>query len=376
MVHERMSLLLDGQYDSDPVRVFVKQEPHTREKAEIDRWRLIWLVSFVDQIIDAILFDPSLDAEIKNHEKIPSKTGWTWHKGGMRRLYTDLDTGRPGMKYGSLDKKFWDWSAHLSVYDADEQTRKRTCITPDSKDKQDFFSIMTMRYDLLKAEPTQPTGACMQFSDGQVFLQTAGGIVKSGSKITISLNGRGQIYLKICFCEETQPDGYVEELHKLASMGDDSLERLGNIDVDQYAEWLRAHGYYPKYADIGKLMDMHFCSHGFRDLKNGAIVGESLNKLKHVFALNWRMPEKVDTLPEMVSSYLIEHVTDKDTDFYYYLRALMTELDPTQLRSTEYYMRLHTGFESGLNEEDLDVVLEPRWDRNELVDDYFLADHN
>jgi len=219
MVHERMSLLLDGQYDSDPVRVFVKQEPHTREKAEIDRWRLIWLVSFVDQIIDAILFDPSLDAEIKNHEKIPSKTGWTWHKGGMRRLYTDLDTGRPGMKYGSLDKKFWDWSAHLSVYDADEQTRKRTCITPDCKDKQDFFFIMTMRYDLLKAEPTQPTGACMQFSDGQVFLQTAGGIVKSGSKITISLNGRGQIYLKICFCEETQPDGYVEELHKLASMG-------------------------------------------------------------------------------------------------------------------------------------------------------------
>jgi len=88
------------------------------------------------------------------------------------------------------------------------------------------------------------------------------------------------------------------------------------------------------------------------------------------------MPEKVDTLPEMVSSYLIEHVTDKDTDFYYYLRALMTELDPTQLRSTEYYMRLHTGFESGLDDGDLGIVLEPRWDRNELVDDYFLADHN
>ncbi len=348
MVKERMDLLLSGQYDSDPVRVFVKQEPHTVEKAKISRWRLIWLVSFVDQIIDAIVFDASLQAEIDVHDSIPSRTGWSWYKGGMKRLYDRLYSAEEGMQYGSLDKKFWDWSAGVDIYDMDESSRKRLCLNSDSLEcrAEDFFYLMSMRYDILKANPNEDTGARMQFSDGEVYYQTTGGIVKSGSKITISLNGRAQIYLKLCFCEEVLPGGFDESLHRLNSMGDDSLERLCGVNVDQYAEWLRAHGYHPKYADIGPLTKMHFCSHSFRFISPGTIVGESLNKVKHVFCLKWRSPEAEDTLPEMVSSYLIEHVTDSDRTFYLYLRKLMAQLDVTALRSDEYYMRLHTGHET------------------------------
>jgi hypothetical protein len=46
--------LVEGNF-CDPVRVFIKAEPHSTNKVNQDRWRLIFAVSVVDQIIERLL---------------------------------------------------------------------------------------------------------------------------------------------------------------------------------------------------------------------------------------------------------------------------------------------------------------------------------
>lgn len=60
---------------SDPVRVFVKQEPHKLAKIQQGRFRLISSVSLLDSLIERILYQRRAKFEIANWDSIPSKPG-------------------------------------------------------------------------------------------------------------------------------------------------------------------------------------------------------------------------------------------------------------------------------------------------------------
>lgn len=54
-VWDRFNNLVSGNLQCDPIKVFVKQEPHKRKKLDEGRLRLISSVSLIDTIIDRIL---------------------------------------------------------------------------------------------------------------------------------------------------------------------------------------------------------------------------------------------------------------------------------------------------------------------------------
>ena len=60
---------------ADPVRWFIKYEPHAMRKSTTKKWRLIMSVSVVDQIIERLLFSNQNSVEIRNHLAIPSQPG-------------------------------------------------------------------------------------------------------------------------------------------------------------------------------------------------------------------------------------------------------------------------------------------------------------
>jgi hypothetical protein len=59
----------------DPVRLFVKQEPHPRRKIEQRRFRLISSVSLADQLVERLLFGYQNRMEIALWRTTPSKPG-------------------------------------------------------------------------------------------------------------------------------------------------------------------------------------------------------------------------------------------------------------------------------------------------------------
>ncbi len=333
-IKERIEQLKKGELVSDLVRLFVKQEPHSKEKADLERWRLIWLVSFTDQVIDALLFDPSIDSEIEHHRTIPSKPGWTWLKGGLNDFKNQMDDFSD--KLGTSDKSSWDWTVQYWEYLCDLERRQRLCINPDHPSAQEFFYLQKLRYQILSCGK-------IQFSDGEAFQQTINGIVRSGSKITISINSFCQVFNKVLYCEAFCEGGFQEKKHKIAAIGDDAFERFHGIDIDHYKKFLEETcGHIVKYIQLGKFMDLHFCSHNFT-MYNGICVGVPDNLDRHLYRLKIKEKSKIGYLTEQLASYCIEHAHNPVAFKIFYDK--LVQLDQSKARSPQYYKDLHTGFE-------------------------------
>jgi hypothetical protein len=107
-------LVLNNPYETvkknyvDPVRVFVKNEPHTLKKIEEKKYRLISSVSLVDQVIERLLHSQINQTEIDNWEAIPSMPGIG--------LTTDEDFRKIAKLIKKIDNPVqtdvsgWDWS--------------------------------------------------------------------------------------------------------------------------------------------------------------------------------------------------------------------------------------------------------------------------
>lgn len=92
---------------SDPINIFIKDEPHSNSKAEQKRWRLISGCSITDNIVDRVLFGNFMNAVDHKAKRLQTKAlaGWTPLAGGYKRLAKMLD------KPQSSDKRAWDWTA-------------------------------------------------------------------------------------------------------------------------------------------------------------------------------------------------------------------------------------------------------------------------
>lgn len=335
MCERRLEAMENGELDKDPVRLFIKREGHSLEKAQLKRWRLIWSVGLIDQLLDAFFFDPSLRSEVINCEKIPSKPGWSWNYGGMQRLYNEMWV-MPD-EFCALDKRFWDFTLQEWQYNWDFEVRKRLCMSPDDENTRSFLKMMELRYKVLKTSR-------IVLSDGRMWDQNVWGITKSGSKITISINSRVQVLLKVLYC--IQKFGYFDRLkHYIVAMGDDSLERCVGIDVKDYAEFIEKCGHYVKYSNKGKLMEMNFCSHKF-GMVDGTIVPIPINEDKHQFNISY--PEKNDHVGEMLFGYCMEYAFHPHFDVWH--KQLAT-LRPDLWRSKEWFQSIITGYESKKKED-------------------------
>lgn len=202
---------------SDPIRTFIKQDPHKVSKIESERYRIISSVSIIDQLIDSMLFGECNDEITRNWPLLPSKVGWTPLKGGHRHI--------PKKGMSASDKSAWDWVAPPWALELCYTIRESLCLNINDLWKD----LASWRYKELFYNPI------FILSNGLLLKQLVPGIMKSGCFNTITDNSIMQVLLHIRVCLELGiPIGVI------LAMGDDVLQQL----IDRLQEYYDRLGQY------------------------------------------------------------------------------------------------------------------------------------
>ncbi|QKI29247.1 hypothetical protein 2 [Teucrium fruticans sobemo-like virus] len=203
---------------ADPIRLFVKPEPHKEAKISDGRFRLISSVSVVDQIIDHMLHD-EYDAQLAaNWMTHPPKVGWTPFIGGWKAFPR---YERPL----ALDKKAWDWTVRPWLLWMSLEHRKRRC----SNLTQEWVSLAEMRWKHLYGAPVFVT------SGGALLQQNTPGVRKSGCVTTLTDNSLEQDILHRRVSLEMVREGHPCPPPLWGCMGDDTYQEAPS-NVQRYVD--------------------------------------------------------------------------------------------------------------------------------------------
>ena len=228
----------------DPVRLFVKQEPHASRKVKEGRFRLISSVSLVDQLVERMLFGPQNQLEIAEWERIPSKPGMGLSlRRQAKSLFDDLRVKHSRCPAAEADISGFDWSVQDWELWADVEMR-----------------IVLGGFGPLLARAARNRFSCFmnsvfQLSDGTLIEQLAPGIMKSGSYCTSSTNSRIR-----CLMAELIGSPWC------IAMGDDSVEGWVEGAKEKYMSLGHVCKDYKPCATTtsGCLYEVEFCSHVVR----------------------------------------------------------------------------------------------------------------
>lgn len=180
-VKDRYDSVTKGERVADPLKVFVKQEPHKRTKLQEGRIRLIMSVSLVDTIVDRILFRRIMYRATQNFSKTNIMIGWSPVSGGYRLIQAKF----AGVDTISIDKKSWDWTVKIWLLHA-----VKDLIVRLANDAPEWWlKAVDTRFHMLFEDPT------FIFGDGVTSKQRMPGIMKSGCYLTILINSLAQLIL-------------------------------------------------------------------------------------------------------------------------------------------------------------------------------------
>jgi hypothetical protein len=238
---------------ADPIRVFIKSEPMKRSKIENERYRLIWSISLIDQLLERVLWYEQTKEEISAWETIPSKPGMGLHDDGLNKLARSivnlavLNARHTGsMELVDRDVKGSDmqvpsWAllaAHASAW------AQYWWLGSDS----DWFRIHLARHRVA----VRPL-ACT--SDGQAHCLDRDGLVLSGRFVTSFINSRLYTALSLLRGEMAM------------AMGDDTIEtnttKMSTADI---VGFYGALGFPTEVSthDLSREAEVEFCSMKFR----------------------------------------------------------------------------------------------------------------
>lgn len=255
---------------ADPLKVFVKREPHKRAKIEDERFRLILAVSLVDAMVDRIAFG-WLARNVLASRSTPVRIGFSLIDGGWREfrkkyLYRTVT---------AIDKSSWDWTVTEWLIEAMQSLVERLA----EGCPQWQLELMRRRFDKLFRQ------AVFKFDDGTMVQQVGVGVMKSGCYLTIILNSMGQLLCHYLAAKEAgiSPEGDMDIL------GDDTIQ--GEIDnLEGYLAAFQSLGVIVK-AQTGSVIEFA----GFIFTENTV---EPAYTAKHMFKMS-----SCDQLAEMLTSY-------------------------------------------------------------------------
>uniref|UniRef100_A0AB39A5G1 P1-P2 fusion protein n=1 Tax=parsley polerovirus TaxID=3238334 RepID=A0AB39A5G1_9VIRU len=246
----------------DPIRLFVKGEPHKQSKLDEGRYRLIMSVSLLDQLVARVLFQSQNKLEIALWRAVPSKPGFGLSTDGQIEDFTDCLAKQVGVTPDEAienwkeylvptDCSGFDWSVSDWLLEDDMEVRNRLTIDCSPL-------LRKLRAGWLKCI----SNSILCLSDGTLLAQTKPGVQKSGSYNTSSSNSRIRVMA-----------AYHSGASWAMAMGDDALESK-NTDLSVYKEL----GFKVEVSE-----QLEFCSHIFkeRSLAIPVNVNKMLYKLIH-----------------------------------------------------------------------------------------------
>jgi hypothetical protein len=216
----------------DPVRVFVKQEPHNSEKVLQGRLRLISSVSVVDSLVERYFSFDLNKKEIANWTKIPSKPGIHFCDGtdvssDVSRLVDPVEADVSG----------WDWSVSEQELMLESIMRSRLCSWQEGTP---MWRLVRSRYMCLSR-------SVFVTSDGYLYEQTIYGAMKSGCYNTSSSNSRIRVLVDRALGS------------RCIAMGDDSVGEYIPDAVSKYESL----GHVVKMYNRVSHSSFEFCSHQY-----------------------------------------------------------------------------------------------------------------
>lgn len=217
---------------SDPIKVFVKQEPHKVAKIREGRFRLISAVSVVDTMVDRILYSVWHRKALANIGRTPCLLGWSPTQGGYRFLQRCF----MGKKVLCLDKSMWDWTVDERMIAFWLHFVLNLPINPPHWWKH----LVEQRFRALYRD------AEFQFSDGVRVRQPGWGVQKSGCYLTLILNSVGQSFCHYLANEKLGLDLLQNQPY---AIGDDTIQESFE-QVEEYAREISEMGYRVKDLNI------------------------------------------------------------------------------------------------------------------------------
>lgn len=249
----------------DPIRLFVKGEPHKQSKLDEGRYRLIMSVSLVDQLVARVLFQNQNKREIACWRAVPSKPGFGLSTDDQVAEFTAAlakDFGVTPDDFVSHWHQFvlptdcsgFDWSVAEWMLQDDMEVRNR--LTENNNDLTRHLRACWLRCI---------SRSVLCLSDGSLLAQEIPGVQKSGSYNTSSSNSRIRVMA-----------AYHSGATWCCAMGDDALESVDS-DLDHY----KTLGF---KVEVSKQLE--FCSHIFEKPDLALPVNTAKMLYKLVFGYN------------------------------------------------------------------------------------------
>lgn len=242
----------------DPVRLFIKQEPHTIKKDQEGRWRLISSVSLTDQVVERLLFQVQNEMEIDNWETCPSKPGIGL---SLDEQASSLYNSVSGRLAGAESDDIEGWDFNVKEWQMRLEARARVALARASA-RSIFGRIVRARLWCLSR-------SVFVTSAGKMWYQTVAGWMKSGCYITSSGNSRMRVVL-----------AWVIGCLWCIAMGDDSVHHIAPGGFEKCQEL----GFRIKASRPCADGSFEFCSHVFKR-GPGGVVAQPLNWAKSAFRL-------------------------------------------------------------------------------------------
>lgn len=279
-VLDRFQTLLRGEEYADPIKLFIKQEPHKKTKIKDMRLRLISAVSVVDTMIDRMLFQDIFQSFVENPLRTPVAIGWNPLNLGASFLRNKI--GAPTF---DTDKKHWDWTfPHWLLFDS------YIILTSLTNFPFWWHRVARLRFKMLFEQ------AIFSFPDGTLVRQQGHGIMKSGCYLTLLLNSLGQ-WLLHTLCENA-----LGVKVPMVCFGDDVTQKSTSKDKD-FVSYYESLGF---TVESCKHEDMEFC--GFHIYTRNRFL--PAYKGKHIFALSHLTLEE-QTAIQTLQSYQYLYWFDK-----------------------------------------------------------------
>jgi hypothetical protein len=280
----------------DPVKGFIKDEPHNEEKVRTGRLRMIASVSLVDQIIERLLFSIQNKNEIEMWEFCPSKPGLGLHDEGLLAVADSLKRLlRLRGEVMCTDVSGWDWSVQDWELRADAECRWR---------------LAGVRENSLFAFLCRVNAKCVANSvyvdlEGNLWAQTMAGVQNSGRYCTSSSNSRMRVIASMAARVEVTGEALVDGKIGVDAMGDDSVE----VSLKGVKEVMEEFGHVIKHVEVHHSLEgIDFCSHVFND----AGFAAPTNPSKTAYRFFSRKTSEIETLDLWTQlSWFLRHASDE-----------------------------------------------------------------
>ncbi len=229
---------------ADAVRLFVKNEPHSREKLEQGRFRLISSMSLINQVCERFLYTELNDREVDHWDVCPSAIGIGFTNDMnfdvWRRLYAVP-------RKMQNDVSGWDFNVYS--WKAMDATEVNIQLVRASE----------MRANMMRNATWAIMNKVFALSDGRLLMTDGPGIMTSGSFITGQLNSKMRQLAKVHAALRNFPD--LERAPFGTACGDDCIEQL--VPGESLEQRVAAYTWLGfRLTDVAEVdKSFEFCSH-------------------------------------------------------------------------------------------------------------------